>query len=74
MCLAVRVRVLEGSAFAPINSVVQGLLFEWSIVIHLINKFPVEMEPRLCAPKPAFSPYPEPFEMCSNLHYVLLCY
>lgn len=69
-----RVRVLEGSGFAPINSMVQGLLFEWSIVINLTNKFPVEMEPRLCAPKPAFSPYPEPCEICSHLHNVFLCY
>ena len=69
-----KVRVLEGNGFASINSMVQGLLFEWSVVIHLINKFPVEMEPRLCAPKPAFSPYPEPFQICSYLHFVFLCY
>ena len=69
-----RVGVLEGSGFAPINSMVQGLLFEWSVVIHLISKLPVEMEPRLCAPKPAFSPCPEPFEIRSHFHCVFLCY
>lgn len=68
------VRVLEDSGFAPINSMVQGLLFEWSIVILLISTFPIEMEPTLCAPKPAFSPYPEPFQICSHLHCVFLFY
>lgn len=69
-----RVRVLERSGFALINFTVQVILFEWSIVIHLINKFPVEMEPRLCVPKPAFSPCPETFQICSHLHCVFLCY
>jgi len=70
----VSVGFLEGSGFAPINSMVQGLQFEQSVVIHLINKFPFEMEPRLSAPKPAFSPCPEPFEICCHLHCVFLCY